>query len=414
MIANSHKNGEVKNNGVMDTAARRKKKRKAGSADFLLTALVLGLVVFGVIMVFSASYYTALNKFGTPYHYLIRDALYAACGTIAMAILAVTDYRIVKNFSYIIYGICVVLLIVVLFGGTSLNNASRWIYIGPISIMPGELAKMGCIFAIAKFLSHPAHNAKSLKYGVIPSLLMMGIPLLLIIVQPSTTTAMTLAVICIGMMYVDGMSMKIFAALGGVGVLGLGVYIIKDGGYKLQRIVSFLNPFADSQGSGYQVVQSLLALGSGGIRGVGLGKSIQKTLYLPDPQNDFIIAIIGEELGLLGLIVLLLVYLLLIWRCVRIVIKAPDKYSTLVSAGITIMLSSQVAMNVMIATSMMPPTGVALPFVSWGANSLLMFMASMGIMLNISRKIDEGELNKGRKKKNRFRKKRAIRTSESI
>ncbi len=404
LIADSHIGGEVMSNGVMDTAARRKKKRKAGSADFLLTALVLGLVIFGVIMVFSASYYTALNKEGTPYYYLIRDAIYAALGTVVMAILAVTDYRIVKNISYFTYGACVVLLIVVLFAGTSINNAARWIYIGPISIMPGELAKMGCIFAIAKFLSEPQHNARSMKHGVLPSLLMMGIPLLLIIIQPSTTTAMTLAVICIGMMYVDGMSMKIFAALGGVGALGLGVYIIKDGGYKLQRIVSFLNPFADSQGSGYQVVQSLLALGSGGITGVGLGKSIQKTLYLPDPQNDFIIAIIGEELGLVGLIVLLLVYLLLIWRCVRIVIKAPDKYSTLVSAGITIMLASQVAMNVMIATSMMPPTGVALPFVSWGANSLLIFMASMGIMLNISSKIDEGELRKGKKKKRLFRK----------
>ncbi len=149
--------------------------------------------------------------------------------------------------------------------------------------------------------------------------------------------------------------------------------------------MSFLDPFADPRGDGYQVVQSLLALGSGGLTGVGLGKSMQKTLYLPEPQNDFILAIIGEELGYIGLLVLLAVYLLLIWRCIHIALNAPDRFGLLMASGITIMLGVQVIFNVMIVTSLLPPTGISLPFVSWGGNSLLVFMGSMGVMLNISR-----------------------------
>ena len=155
----------------------------------------------------------------------------------------------------------------------------------------------------------------------------------------------------------------------------------------MKRVTSFLDPFADPRGAGYQVVQSLLALGSGGLFGKGLGRSVQKTLYLPEPQNDFIYAIIGEEVGYIGLLLLLLAYLLLIWRCVHISMNAPDLFGTLLGSGITIMLAVQVIMNVMVVTSMLPPTGIILPFISWGGNALLIFMGAMGIMLNISRQM---------------------------
>ena len=155
----------------------------------------------------------------------------------------------------------------------------------------------------------------------------------------------------------------------------------------MKRVTSFLDPFADPRGAGYQVVQSLLALGSGGLFGKGLGRSVQKTLYLPEPQNDFIYAIIGEEIGYIGLLLLLLAYLLLIWRCVHISMNAPDLFGTLLGSGITIMLAVQVIMNVMVVTSMLPPTGIILPFISWGGNALLIFMGAMGIMLNISRQM---------------------------
>jgi cell division protein FtsW len=201
-------------------------------------------------------------------------------------------------------------------------------------------------------------------------------------------TAATVAVIIMGIMFIAGLHLGFFGGIAGLGAAGFALLILTDTkGYRLQRVTSFLDPFADAQNTGFQVVQGLLALGSGGLFGVGLGKSMQKTLYLPEPQNDFIYAIIGEELGFIGLLVLLAVYLLLIWRCVHISMNAPDTFGMLLGSGITIMLAVQVILNVMVVTSLMPPTGIILPFVSWGGNALLIFMGCMGIMLNISRHI---------------------------
>ena len=284
-------------------------------------------------------------------------------------------------------GIAFVLLLLVFTPlGVTLNNATRWIGVGGATIMPGELAKPACILFVAAWLSNPRHSVHNFVRGILPPLLVAGGAGILIAMQPSTTTAATLVIIVFGVMFIAGMSWAYVGGAVGLAVAAFAALIITDDtGYRMDRIMSFTDPFADPQGSGYQVVQSLLALGSGGLTGVGLGKSMQKTLYLPEPQNDFILAIIGEELGFIGLLVLLLVYLLLIWRCIHIALNAPDTFGTLLASGITIMLGVQVVLNVMIVTSLMPPTGISLPFISWGGNSLLVFMGSMGVMLNISR-----------------------------
>ena len=392
ILASAGKAGKTsENNGTEQKPERLKSSRRKSiplkPGDFALTALVMMLVIFGVIMVFSASYYYAISKEGTPYYYLIRDIIWAVVGTAAMMFMAVFDYHKTQKMAIPVLGVVIVLLLLVFTPlGVTINNATRWIGVGGATIMPGELAKPACILFVAAWLSHPRHSIRSFVRGVLPPLLVAGVAGVLIAMQPSTTTAATLIIIVFGMMFIAGMSWAYVGGAFGLAVAAFAALIVTDdSGYRMKRILSFTDPFADPQGTGYQVVQSLLALGSGGLTGVGLGKSMQKTLYLPEPQNDFILAIIGEERGFIGLLILLIVYLLLIWRCIHIALNAPDMFGTLLASGITIMLGVQVVLNVMIVTSLMPPTGISLPFVSWGGNSLLVFMGSMGVMLNISR-----------------------------
>ena len=221
-------------------------------------------------------------------------------------------------------------------------------------------------------------------------LVIMGAYAGLILKHPNMSTAIIICMIILGMMFVAGMKWRYLISLGALGVAG-GAFLVltDDTGYRMKRVMSFLDPFADPLDTGYQVVQSLMALGSGGLFGLGLGKSIQKNLYLPEPQNDFILAVIGEELGYLGILILMVCYLVLVYRGILTAINAPDKFGMLLASGITMMLAFQVLMNVAVVTSSMPPTGVSLPFVSYGGNAMWLFMASMGILLNISRRNPE-------------------------
>ena len=364
-------------------------KIKMKSGDFFLTLLVIGLVVFGIIMVFSASYYFAISKTGNPYTWLIQDIKWAILGTVAFLFCTVFDYRWYKKLAVPIMIVSILLLILVLIPGISQSakGASRWIALGPITIMPGEISKIACIIFVSWFLSRKPWVIKSFTGGVLPLVCLLGLICGLIMGQPNLSTAITVAGIIVGIMFVAGLN---WFYVGGVGALGIAavlamIYVVPNGEYRLARMMSFRDPFADPLGTGWQVVQSLLALGSGGLFGVGLGKSIQKTLYLPEPQNDFIFAIIGEELGFVGCLILMAVYLVLVWRCCHIALNAPDLFGMLLASGITIMIGLQVVLNIAVVTSSMPPTGIILPLVSYGGNALLLTMAAMGVMLNISR-----------------------------
>jgi cell division protein FtsW len=364
-----------------------KKKTRMKSGDFVLTILVLGLVVFGVIMVFSSSYYNAINEDGDPYSYLKRDIVWAALGMGAMLFCAMIDYRVYAKIAPWIMGISL-LLLALLFTplGITRNYATRWIGVGGFTLMPGEIAKIAAIIFVAWYLSKDPKRIRSLMKGVLPLLGLCGVYFALIIMQPNLSTAITICGIIIGMMFVAGLNILYLVGIMGVGVAGITAMILTDdGGYRLKRLTSFFDPFQDPLGDGYQVIQSLLALGSGGLFGVGLGKSIQKTLYLPEPQNDFIFAIIGEELGFIGCLILIAVYIILIWRGIHIALNAPDLFGTLLASGITIMLALQVILNIAVVTSSMPPTGITLPFISYGGNALMLFMGCMGVLLNISR-----------------------------
>lgn len=371
-------------------AAKKKNKRKMKAGDFFFFVLVMGLVIFGVIMVFSASYYTSISETGNPYAYLKSDLMWAVLGLIVMLFLIVFDYRIYYRFAPWILGISLFLLVLLLIPhvGLERNGAVRWLGVEgfPITIMPGEFAKIFAIIFVAWFLAKDPSRIRSFKRGILPLMALCGVYFALIIKQPNLSTALTICMIIVGIMFVAGLRWIYLGGMAGLGIAGILFMILTDKeGYRMKRLLSFQDPFADPQGTGWQVIQSLYALGTGGLTGVGLGKSIQKTLYLPEPQNDFIFAIIGEELGYVGCLLLILAYVVLIWRCIHIALNAPDMFSMLLASGITIMIGVQVLMNIAVATSSMPPTGVTLPFVSYGGNALLLFMGSAGIMLNISR-----------------------------
>ena len=357
-------------------------------------ALTCALVIFGVIMVFSASYYWSIDKVGNPYNFLIKDLFWAGTGFFIMIVTTALDYHVYKKWAPWLMGGGLLLLVAVLFIGATINNAQRWIMIGPITIMPGEICKICVIIFTACFLCRDASRVNNFTKGILPLLALAGVCGLLIMKQPNMSTAITVVGIIFAMMFVAGLHLRYVGAMFIMGVSGILMLIIKGGGYRMQRLVSFLDPFADPLGDGYQVCQGLLALGSGGLRGLGLGKSIQKNLYLPEPQNDFILAIIGEELGYIGVLVLMLVYLILIYRGIRIVLQAPDRFGMLLGSGIVMMIGIQVLLNVAVVTSSMPPTGITLPFVSYGGNALWLFMGSMGILLNISRQIKKDDNGK--------------------
>ncbi len=369
----------------------KKAKKMQYKGDYILLYLVISLILFGVVMVFSASYYTAMNVDNDAYAYLKKGVVYAILSIGAMMVVASVDYRIYSKYATLGLVVSVILLVLVWAPviGVNLNGAHRWIGIpGVFTIMPGELAKIfGTIF-IAAYLSKDPRRILSFKQGILPCLGVIVLYFGLILKQPNLSTAVTVVMIIVSIMFAAGLQIRyiIGGAIGGMGVLAVAILADPDG-YRMARITSFLDPFSDPQGAGYQVIQSLYALGSGGLFGVGLGKSIQKTLYLPEPQNDFILAIIGEELGFIGIALVVVAYLILVWRGIHIAINAPDLFGSLVATGITSMIGVQVILNIAVVTSSMPPTGVSLPMISWGGNSLVMMGAAMGILLNISKHI---------------------------
>lgn len=368
-------------------AKKTKKKFRMKSGDFLMVVLVMALVIFGIIMVFSASYYSSISETGDPYTYLKDDIKWAILGSVLMFFTSLLDYRVYRRFApAMMIGSFTLLILLFTPLGITRNNATRWLGVGNFTLMPGEVAKICAIIFVAWFLSRDPKRIRSLTKGVFPLLVLIGAYFILIIKQPNLSTAITIAAIIIGMMFVAGLNIIYLIFVGGLGGVGiLSLALLDREGYWMKRITSFLDPFQDPLGSGWQVIQSLLALGSGGLFGTGLGKGIQKTLYLPEPQNDFIFSIIGEELGFFGCLILIICYIILIWRGSHIALNAPDLFGTLVASGITIMLAVQVILNIAVVTSSMPPTGITLPFISYGGNALLLFMGSFGILLNISR-----------------------------
>ncbi|MDY6038797.1 MAG: putative peptidoglycan glycosyltransferase FtsW [Eubacterium sp.] len=366
------------------------KLNKIKRCDSALVILVTILTMFGVVMVFSASYYSAINSTGSPFSFLWKQGFFAVSGFIIMMVMSLFDYHKLRRFAVPIAIIEIVLLLLIFTPlGVTINNARRWIRIG-ITIMPGELAKPAIILLASAYFSANIKRARSIK-GLFPIVAYTIFVCLMIVKQPNLSTSITVFLISAGIAFVSGMHWGYIGAMGGGLTLGSMYLAFFSTGYQHDRVVSFLDPFKYSLEGGFQVVQSLLALGTGSLRGIGLGNSVQKNLYLPEPQNDFILAIIGEELGFVGIAVLLTIFAVVIWKIFCIALNSKDRFGMLLASGVAMMIGFQVILNVAVVTSSMPPTGVALPFISYGGNALWIFMGLIGIVLNISRQQKEAD-----------------------
>lgn len=363
------------------------KKKKA--CDFTLMISVLLLTFIGIIMVFSSSWPDGLYKMNNGYHFLKKQLMAAIIGLGVMLFLMNFNYKNFFKLSKIIFLASVIAGLLILTPlGTELNGAKRWVNLGVITFMPSDLIKIGSIIFFASFLSKHKENIKDLKKGFLPAMIFIGFICGLIMVQKDLGTTATLAITLVIMFFISGSSLKHISVVGIIGALGAAIAIFQpfaEHRYRAKRFTTFLDPFADKTGAGWQVVQSLYALGSGGVFGLGLGKSRQKFFYIPEPYNDFIFAIIGEELGFLGCVAVIFLYTLLIWRGIKIALHAQDLFGCLLAVGITSIITVQSLIHIAVVTSSMPTTGIPLPFISFGGTSLIIYMAMAGILLNISR-----------------------------
>jgi len=367
------------------------KKVKLKACDFTLLLATLLLVFIGIVMVFSSSWPEAI-RMNDGYFFLKRQIIASGLGFFAMLFFMNFNYKLLQKFSKIIYALSLFTgLLIFTPLGLELKGARRWVNLGFITFMPSDIIKLGSIIFLAAYFSKRKDDVKTLKKGTIPSLLIIGLSCGMIYAQRSLSVTVTLAATLMAMFFVAGMKLSHLAAMIAAGLAGL-VYAITDEkhAYRMRRFTAFLDPFADKIDSGWQAVQSLYALGSGGLFGVGLGKSRQKFFYIPEPYNDFIFSIIGEELGFLGALTVILLFLILIWRGIRIALNVDDLFGCLLATGIVALISVQTLIHIAVVTSSMPTTGIPLPLVSYGGTSLVINMASIGILLNISRHVKTG------------------------
>lgn len=366
--------------------AAPKPKQKRFDTAFLIIILIL--LAYGTIMVFSASYPAALQKTGNSLHFISQHVLYVAVGIAAMLLISRIDYHLYRRFAYIIFGIALVLLILVAIPGVGrkLNNARRWIYIGPIGFQPSEIMKFAVIVLFSHLIAHYQKRMSTFKQGVLPFAAVLLVIAVLMMLEPHLSgTILIFGIGCI-MMYIGGTKLRYFLAVGGLGIGAIaGIIAVKGVSYITERLQFWLNPFADINDKTWQTVQSLVAIGSGGLLGRGIGASRQKYLYLPEPYNDFIFAIICEELGLIGALFVIVLFVLFAVRGFSIASKAPDRFGFMLATGITVQICLQAVLNIAVVTNTIPNTGISLPFFSYGGTAIMMQLGEMGILLNISR-----------------------------
>lgn len=359
---------------------------KKRSVEILLVVSVILISIFGIIMIYSASSIWAEYKYNDPLKYVKNQALFFIIGLILMFLVSKINYKFYLKKSNILLIGCIILLILVLIPGVGMvrNGSRSWFGIGSFGIQPSEFTKLALIIFTSKYLMNNEKNMKNIKKGVLPILYVLFFVFGLIMLQPDFGTGMIIVISIIGLLFVGGVSMKFFIGLGIIGVLGItGLIIIAP--YRLARILSFLNPWSDPLGSGFQIIQSLYAIGPGGLFGFGFLNSRQKHFYLPEPQTDFIFSIISEEFGFLGIVIVVTLFLTIIITGFKISKNCKDLFGKYLSFGIMFQLSFQALLNLMVVVGLIPVTGVTLPFLSYGGSSLLITLCSIGVILNISR-----------------------------
>lgn len=352
----------------------------------LLISVIL-ISVFGLVMITSSSYVWAEYKFNDPLKYFKHQALFLSLSIILMIIVSKINYKVYFYKANTLLIVSLILLVLVLIPGIgSIRNGSRsWFGIGSFGIQPSEFAKLILIIFTAKYLCKNEKKLKNIKKGVFPILGLVLLVFGLIMLQPDFGTGIVLVMIIIGMLFVAGVNFSFFIKIAGIGLFGIAA-LIAIAPYRLKRILSFLNPWQDPLGSGFQIIQSLYAIGPGGLFGYGLGNSRQKHFYLPEPQTDFIFSIISEEFGFMGVLIVAFFFIIIIATGFQIARKCNDLFGKYLVFGITFWIAFQSILNLMVVVGLIPVTGVTLPFLSYGGSSLLVGMASIGIVLNVSKK----------------------------
>jgi cell division protein FtsW len=361
---------------------RTYKTESTHKVDYLLIVIIAALLIVGLMMVYSATFALGYQLHGQPTYFFIRQALWMGIGLLAMIITAMIEYHTWRRWSIPIMAGALLLLGLVLFIGSDRFGGQRWLLKG--SIQPGELAKLAVIIYIADWLSSKGARIRQVTYGLIPFAILLGFVTGLIMLQPDFSTAVLIATTAVAMFFIAGGDLWQMIASGVLGGATFALLITRSE-YRLARITSFLNPMGDQLGSNYQVRQILIALGSGGVTGLGLGASRQKFGYIPASHTDGIFAILGEELGLIGCLVVIALFALLAYRGFRIAITAPDAFGTVLAAGVTCSLVFQALINIAVVTATAPFTGIPLPFISFGGSSLVISMTGVGLLLAVSR-----------------------------
>lgn len=339
-------------------------------------------------MIYSSSYIYSNFKYGTPYKYLIQQIVFFIIGIVLMIVFYKIDYNIYKKYANTFLGICFLLLILVLIPGIgSIRNGSRsWFGILGLGFQPSELSKLALIIFVSKYLSNNDKLKRETYKFMLPILMIIGLFFIIILLEPDFGTDMVITMSLIGLIFISGTNVSIFYKIGIIGLIGIIILII-IAPYRLDRITSFLNPWSDPLGSGFQMIQSLYAIGPGGILGYGLFNSRQKHFYLPEPQTDFIFSIINEELGFIGSLIIISLFVILYYHIIKSTINNNDLFGKYLSFGLCFLLLFQTLLNLSVVVGLVPITGVTLPFISYGGSSLIVSMISIGIILNVSRSI---------------------------
>ncbi len=360
---------------------------KRGKFDITFFSLVLILQTVGLVMLFSASYAYSYEYYGNSYRFISRQATFAVVGVVLMLIISLIDYHILKKWAWIIFlGVAAMLVVLlVLPPMISGMNVKRWIVLGPINFQPSELAKFAIVLLFSALISANFKQMRDLKFiGFLVAVL--AVTCALIVLEPHLSATILVFSLGIVLLIIGGLPKRYIFGGVGLGIGGVVMLVITGAiGYASDRFKYWLDPWLDPSGEGFQTIQSLLAIGSGGILGRGIGNSRQKYLWVPEPHNDFIFSIVCEELGLIGAVIIIVLFCLLVWRGFYIAMRSPDKFGSLLAVGLTCQVGLQAMLNIWVVTNTIPNTGISLPFFSYGGTSLLILLAEMGVVLSISR-----------------------------
>ncbi|TDQ42326.1 stage V sporulation protein E [Aureibacillus halotolerans] len=359
---------------------------KKQTPDFFLFSVTMLLLAIGIIMVYSASAIWADYKFDDPFFFAKRQLLFAGLGIVAMLFVMQVDYWNWRSWSLVLLIVCFLLLVLVLIPGVGLvrGGARSWLGVGAFSIQPSEFMKLAMIAFLARFLAQRQKYITQWRKGMLPVLGLVFLAFGMIMLQPDLGTGTVMVATCMVMLFAAGAKIRHFIMLGLLGVVGFAGLVL-SAPYRIKRITSFMDPWSDPLGSGFQIIQSLYAIGPGGLLGLGIGQSRQKYFYLPEPQTDFIFSIVAEELGFIGGVFVLLLFAIILWRGIRIALGAPDLYGAFIALGICTMIAVQVFINIGVVTGLMPVTGITLPFLSYGGSSLMLMLVAVGVLLNVSK-----------------------------